>query len=232
MAFNKINEFDFDTRKCKPGNKRLYEPTNGLEENKNIMINALQFFCMNCRLCSIGCKLFGYDGEEHDPHVFSNMKYKSKFVVVGQNPGRDECKFGTPFIGAAGKNFDEEIEKNGLNRNDFYISNVVKCATRTSDGSGNRKPSNKEKETCSSIFLATELKILKPKLIITLGEPSFSFFCQNHVYRDRLGKITKSNYGNIYAVYHPSPLNINDPSRRKIFNKQIKLLAKLIKKIN
>jgi len=230
---NDINNFDFDCRKLNPGRYKLLDTAdNNLEENKMIMLNGLQTFCMSCRMCPIGCSLVEKDNKKYDPHVFSTMTFKSKFMVVGQNPGINECMMGTPFIGDAGKNFDEEIQKNGLNRSDFYITNTVKCLTKKQDGSNNRKPSFKEVETCSASFLANEIKIIQPTLIITLGESAFGFFCPEEKYSDRLGKITKSKYDNIYAIYHPSPMNINDPERRKAFNKQINLLARLIKKIS
>jgi len=227
---NDINEFDFDHRKCKPHYGLMHNPDTSLEENKKIMLMGLQNFCMCCRLCPIGCSLIEKGEDKCDPHVMSNMMFNAKFMVIGQNPGINECRAGTPFIGDAGKNFDEELENNGIDRTYFYISNVVKCFTRKADGTNNRKPNAKEKETCSVTFLANEIKIIKPKLIITLGESSFSFFCPDEKYGDRLGKITKSDFGKVYAIYHPSPMNINDPARRKLFNRQVELLAKLIKK--
>jgi DNA polymerase len=231
-AISEINKFDFDHRKCRPGKYKLFDTAdNSLEENKQVMLRGLQIFCMSCRICPIGCSLIPKGDNSYDPHVFSTMSFKSKYMVVGQNPGINECIRGTPFIGDAGKNFDEEIAKNGLCRDDFYVTNTVKCFTRKSDGTNNRKPSAKEKTTCSDIFLVNEIKILQPTLIITLGESAFSFFCPNEKYSDRLGKITKSTLGKIYAIYHPSPMNINDPARRVMFDKQIKMLAKLIKKI-
>lgn len=229
---NPINEFGFDSRKCRPQYGLMHNPATDLEENKKTMLMGLQNFCMCCRMCPIGCSLVeDKNGDQYDPHVMSNMAFGAKYMVVGQNPGINECKFGIPFIGDAGKNFDEELNKNGLDRTSFYITNIVHCFTRNSDGTNNRKPNAKEKETCSSMFLINEIKIINPKLIITLGESAFSFFCPDRKYSDCLGKITKSHYGKIYGSYHPSPMNINDPARRKIFNRQIELLAKLIKKI-
>lgn len=214
-----INDFDFDCRKLKP----VVSLKETKDDNMTVMMRGLESFCMSCRMCEIGCKL---TKEGYDPHVVNNGTY-SKFMVIGQNPGRNECELGIPFVGAAGKNFDKELKKNKISRKMFYISNITKCYTDQ-----NRKPTNKEKETCASLFLTNEIKILKPKLLITLGESSFSFFCPNYKYSDRLGKITDSEYGKVYAVYHPSPRNLNDKSRYEKFSKQIRMLSKLIRNIN
>jgi len=193
--------------------------------HKQVMTEGLRFYCNSCRLCKIGCEEFEQNGETLDPHVFSNMNYDSKYMVVGQNPGFNECKLGTPFIGAAGKNFDQELKNNGISRELLYITNIVKCRTP-----GNSKPDTTNKENCK-LILEVEMVIIKPKLIITLGEFAFSYFCPELIYSENLGKISKCKYGKVFAIYHPSPLNINDPERRKVFNRQIELLCKLIKKI-
>lgn len=229
-AFSEINEFDFDYRKCLPGYYKLIDTaSNSLEENKKVMLNGLQFLCMSCRLCPIGCDLVEKGENKYDPHVFSNMNFKSKFMIVGQNPGFNECVRGYPFVGEAGRTFDKELEKNGIGRNDFYISNVVKCFTKKADGTNNRKPYQKEKDTCASVFLTNEIRVLKPIMIITLGESAFSFFCPDKIYKEQLGHITKSNLGKIYAIYHPSGMNLSVPSRKKAFEHQIKMLSKIMK---
>lgn len=213
---NKINEFDFDSRKCMPQYGLMYPSKNGLEENKKIMLEGLRCFCMSCRLCSVGCNLIN---EEHNPHVFSNMMFNSRFMVIGYGPEIDDCKFGTTFVGEANKNFSEELNKNNMDQSRFYISNIIKCFV------GNKI--EKEREICPSIFLATEIRIIQPKLIIALGKSSFDFLCPGSEYNDRLGKITNSKYGKVYTIYHP--LNIDN---RKMFNRHIELLSKLIKKIS
>jgi DNA polymerase len=197
----------------------------GIIENKEVMLKGLHYFCMSCRLCSLGCEFFTDRGKELDPHVFSNMSHKANYIIIGQNPGTNECIRGVPFIGDAGKNFDEELKKNGLVRDNFYISNLVKCHSPNND-----KPSHKCMEICSAI-LRLELQIIRPKLIITLGAFSFDYFCPHTKYSDGLGTITKSEHGNVFSIYHPSPLNLNNPERRKMFNDQMRLLSKLVKKL-
>lgn len=226
-CLNEINDWDFDSRKCKPDNKKF--PISAVE-NRKMMLDGLQVFCMSCRLCSLGHRLVEEKGEKFNPHCFSNM-VDSKFVVVGQNPGFNECLKGEPFVGQSGKNFDDELAKHGLNRKQFYITNTVKCFTP-----GNEEPSGSSRASCGQI-LKLELDIIQPKLIITLGKSPFTYLCSERKYSEALGKITKTDFvvGGmqlpVYAVYHPSPLNINAPERRADFEKQIAMLAKLMKRL-
>lgn len=195
-------------------------------ERWNRMLKPLNDTCKACTMCELGWEPATIDNEIRDPHVLSNMN-PSRFIVVGQNPGANEVKLGMPFVGQSGANFDEEIIKNGLSRNDFYICNTVRCYTN-----GNTKPTEKHKQRCEP-FLRMEINLLKPLLVITLGQVAFSQLCPAAKYSDSLCKITKSEKFdvNVFAVYHPSPLNINDPERRKEFNHQIKVMCALIKKL-
>ena len=224
---NEINEFDFDARRCNPDYRKSYvSPV----ENRKINLGGLQILCMSCRMCSLGQKYIEEKDQKINPHVFSNM-VDSKFMVIGQNPGYNEAVQGEPFIGPSGKNFDTELAKHNLNRKQFYISNVVKCYTPD-----NKKPCNEYRELCAHI-LKLELCVIRPKLIITLGEHPFSYLCPERVYSEALGKITKTDFviGGlqlpVFAVYHPSPTNLSVPERKRDFEKQIAMLAKLVKKL-
>jgi uracil-DNA glycosylase family 4 len=218
---NKINEFAFDPRTLKP--PRMHQTI--AMENKEVTLRGLQNLCMSCRLCKLGRKLITEKNKEFDPHVFSNMNAEAEFMVVGQNPGFNECQKGIPFVGAAGNNFDNELANHGLDRSSFYVTNIVKCHSIN-----NTKPGLESVRICSKI-LELEIEAVKPTLIITLGAQAFGFFCPDNKYSDSLGTISKSEYGKIYAVYHPSPTNVNDPARRKSFNEHIRKLTKLIRHI-
>lgn len=182
--------------------------------------------CMSCKKCSIGRTLRG--DLKLDPHVFSNMSVDKRFVVIGQNPGYDEIMVGLPFVGAAGRNFDLEISKHGLSRNDFYISNVVKCFTDK-----NRAPTPDEIKACSE-HLAREIDIIKPILIVTLGAYSFKYLCPDLDYSKSLGTIVKSEYYDVkvFPIYHPSPRNLTVQIRRQKYEHDIELLCKLIQHLN
>lgn len=188
------------------------------------MLEPLKEACLKCRMCHLG---FNKARDIRDPHVFSNMQYRTRYMVVGQNPGWDELGQGEPFVGAAGKNFDSELIKNGHSRAEFYITNTVRCYT-----DGNVVPSADYIEKCES-FLQMEMNIIKPKLVVSLGAVAFNRLCPGEIYADRLGHITKSKkyHINVYAVYHPSPMNFADLSRKLAFSHQIKVLCALMEKL-
>ena len=163
---------------------------------------------------------------ERDPHVFSSynpMGGPARFMIIGQNPGWDELGASTPFVGAAGKNFDAELTKSVWTRANFYITNAVKCFSP-----GNRPPTTQEAEACEP-FLRMELAILKPKLVIAFGSVAFSALCEGG-FSDRIGHITTSSkFGvRVFTTYHPSPRNLSNASRRKQFEHDIGVLVKIM----
>ena len=143
-------------------------------------MKELETACIACRKCAIGCESLTIKGKSARPQVFSSMT-SSRFVIIGQNPGKTECLNGSPFLGAAGKNFFNEIAKYGYSREDFYITNAVKCFTPK-----NRKPTKTELANCS-LFLYKELETLQPELVITLGAFSYNALKPTIPYKDNVG---------------------------------------------
>jgi uracil-DNA glycosylase family 4 len=84
-------------------------------------------------------------------------------MFVGEGPGADEDAQGEPFVGRAGQLLNNMIKAMGLQREDIYIANVVKCRPP-----GNRTPEPDECETCSP-FLMRQIAAIKPKVVVALG---------------------------------------------------------------
>jgi uracil-DNA glycosylase len=95
--------------------------------------------------------------------VFARGTTSSGIVFVGEGPGADEDAQGLPFVGKAGQLLDRMIEAMGLQRDDVYICNVVKCRPPE-----NRKPEESEMAACRP-FLTEQLELLQPKVIVALG---------------------------------------------------------------
>lgn len=87
----------------------------------------------------------------------------SMVMIVGEAPGATEDEMGRPFVGAAGKLLTLTLESVGIKREDVYITNVVKCRPPQ-----NREPNDDEIESCS-IYLESQILLLKPRVITTLG---------------------------------------------------------------
>ncbi len=205
---------------------KLYELSE-IEDRRQKQLGHLCHLCCICTQCHLGRSLHDHKHYRFDPHVFSNLNI-SKWMVVGQNPGFRECINGEPFVGPAGKNFDDEIAKHGLTRAHFYITNVVKCHTANNDA----KLVDAAIPRCSP-FLTMEINILRPRLIITLGAYSFKFL-SGEKYSESLGNIVRSDELelDIFPIYHPSPLNLNVKERREAYEQQIADLCALIKMVD
>ncbi len=98
---------------------------------------------------------------------------EAEVMFVGEGPGFDEDRQGEPFVGKAGQLLDKIISAIGLDRTKVYIANVVKCHPMvdpsTPEQRGNdRPPTPEEMETCSP-FLREQIRIISPKVIVTLG---------------------------------------------------------------
>jgi DNA polymerase len=205
----------------------------GLQETpfdrKLRMLRQLSNTCRACTMCELGRKEPERNGTVRDPHVLSNMNPTStRVVVVGQNPGWEEITKGTPFIGQSGNNFNKELAKHGIDRSQFYITNGVKCFT-----ADNAKPNYQHVSRCKP-FLMMELTLINPLLVVTLGGSAFDILCPGVGYQQSLGRITKSEEFDVkvFAIYHPSPLNLADRGRRADFERQIAILAKLVKRLS
>jgi uracil-DNA glycosylase len=98
--------------------------------------------------------------------VFGCGNKQAQLVFVGEGPGADEDQQGVPFVGRAGQLLNKIINAMGIQRDEVYICNVVKC--RPPD---NRTPESAEILACSP-FLEEQLSLISPKVIVTLGGPA------------------------------------------------------------
>ncbi|HEY2354827.1 MAG TPA: uracil-DNA glycosylase [Gaiellaceae bacterium] len=108
--------------------------------------------CTRCRLA-----------EGRTQVVFGAGNPRADLMFVGEAPGFHEDKSGVPFVGQAGKLLDGLLAGVGLDRDDVYIANVLKCRPP-----GNRDPQQDEIESCEP-HLFRQIELIEPKVIATLG---------------------------------------------------------------
>lgn len=154
----------------------------------------------------------------------------AKIVLVGEAPGYYEDLKGEPFVGKAGKVLDESLESIGLQRNDVYIANVLKCRPP-----GNRNPATEEIRACTP-YLDAQLEIIQPEIIATLGNFSLSYiFDKFGLKKDKISRI----HGKVFTVstiagikikkiiplYHPAVATYN-PNMKGALIEDFKVLKK------
>ena len=154
--------------------------------------------------------------------VFGTGNPNADLMFVGEGPGRDEDLSGEPFVGRAGKLLTDMIKAMGLQREDVYIANVVKCRPPE-----NRLPEKDEITTCSP-FLMRQIDTIKPKVICTLGSCSAQTLLQTAQGISKLrGEWFDFRGTKLMPTYHPAYLLRNPAAKPEVWKDLQKVMAVL-----
>jgi DNA polymerase len=154
--------------------------------------------------------------------VFGDGNPNAQLVFVGEGPGRDEDAQGLPFVGRAGKLLNQMIEAMGLQRQDVYICNVVKCRPPE-----NRAPEKDEVEICSP-FLLRQLDTIAPKVIVCLGSVAAQALLEtNRGISHFRGQWLEFRGRKLMATYHPAYLLRNPSAKGEVWKDLQKVMAVL-----
>ena len=146
-----------------------------------------------------------------------------KIMFIGEGPGFQEDKQGRPFIGQAGHFLDHLLASVGLNREEVFITNVVKCRPPS-----NRDPLPGELEACRP-YLEAQIAHLKPKVIVTLGRHSLSWFFPKETISKSRAKARTWNGTIVYPLYHPAAA-LHQQSLKSIIESDFKTLPAVLEK--
>jgi len=154
-------------------------------------------------------------------------------VFIGEAPGRNEDINGLPFVGSAGRILDELLKENGISRKEVYITNIVKCRPPR-----NRAPKTSEVKSCSH-FLERQLRIIQPKIVVTLGRHSTAhILSEAGVEDDNISsvhgrKFTTELFGmkfTLIPVFHPAAALYN-PKYKTALEKDFQIIKNEIEKL-
>ena len=143
--------------------------------------------CVDCNLSQHRTRAVPGEGPEDADLMF-----------IGEGPGYNEDQQGMPFVGQAGRYLEELLASIGFSRDDVYITNMVKCRPPN-----NRDPFPGEIQACSK-YLDVQIKLIEPRVIVTLGRHSLGKFLPGETIGKTHGKPRKVGNSIVYPIYHPA----------------------------
>jgi uracil-DNA glycosylase len=152
-------------------------------------------------------------------------KYTAKVMIIAEAPGKEEDESGHPFVGSAGRYLDHVLEGTGLSRNDFFITNTVKCRPPK-----NRTPKRLEVETCTSNYLFEQIELIKPKLVLLLGSVAAKKVLGVKSVNEARGRVILHEGRKFLVGYHPAVRFYREDLGAKV-KEDFALLKREVKKL-
>ena len=160
--------------------------------------------------------------------VFGYGSINAGILFIGEAPGYNEDIQGLPFVGRAGILLNELLESINLKREDVFIANIIKCRPPN-----NRNPLKSEISQCKD-YLHKQIEIIKPKIIVPLGNFASSFVFKKYDLKiDKISKIhgkvfnTNKSFKNIKIIplFHPA-VAIYNSNKKSILINDFKIIKK------
>ena len=144
--------------------------------------------------------------------VFGEGSPQAELVFVGEAPGADEDAQGRPFVGRAGQLLTKIIGAMGLQREEVYICNILKCRPP-----GNRNPQPDEIVACEP-FLIQQLRVIRPKVICALG----TFAAHTLLKSEAPISVLRGRFHSYQGIplmptYHPAYLLRNPGAKKQVW---------------
>lgn len=168
--------------------------------------------CTKCALC-----------ETRIQTVFGTGSKTADWMIIGEAPGQHEDEQGKPFVGKAGLLLTEMLRAAGLERNEVFITNILKCRPPN-----NRDPKPEEAESCSD-YLRRQRALIKPKIILAVGRISAQTLLNTDAPLAKLrGKVHELDGIPLVVVYHPAYLLRSLLEKRKAWQ-DLQLAVRTVK---
>jgi len=168
--------------------------------------------CKSCKKCKLSSGRINV--------VIGKGNKKANVMFIGEGPGAEEDKEGIPFVGRAGKVMDMALLGLGVEKEDIYIANVVKCRPP-----GNRNPEDSEAGACID-FLKAQIVLVDPKIVVLLGNIALNHIIgKGHGITASRGKWIEKDGIQYMPTFHPAAL-FRDEDKKIAFWKDLKEVFK------
>jgi DNA polymerase len=145
--------------------------------------------------------------------VFGVGSRDAQWMFVGEAPGVQEDLQGEPFVGRAGQLLNAMLAAIGLQREQVYIANVLKCRPPN-----NRDPQIEEVDACEP-YLLRQIELINPRIILALGRHAAHSLLKTELPLSKLRGRRLSYHGiPLVVTYHPAYLLRNPVDKRKVWD--------------
>jgi uracil-DNA glycosylase family 4 len=192
------------------------ETTHDIESLDWQALHSVVAECQRCELSKTRTKT-----------VFATGNQTAPLMIIGDAANEEDQQQGEPFSGEAGKLLTAMLKAMGYQRNDVYISNIVKCCTEK-----NQEPSIEEASSCEP-YLLRQIKLLKPQLILVLGSTAAQWLLKSKSTLSRLrGQLhyVDGISAPVLVSYHPAYLLRAPNEKRKAWEDLQMAMKELTKK--
>lgn len=181
--------------------------------NRQAALDALHAEISHCTRCPL------HAGRTHT--VPGAGPLDAQILFVGEAPGFHEDQQGIPFVGAAGQLLNELLDQAGIDRQQVYIGNVIKCRPP-----GNRDPLPSEVAACAP-YLEQQIELIRPQIIVTLGRHSMAQAFPDEKISVVHGQPRRVGERVYFPMYHPAAA-LHMPSLRRTVEADFTLLRELL----
>ncbi len=167
----------------------------------------------SCTLCTLS--------EKRTQAVPGEGSLDADIMFIGEGPGFYEDRDGRPFVGPAGQLLEQLLASIGLDRQEVYITNMLKCRPPN-----NRDPLPGEVKACKP-YLDEQIEMIAPKIIVALGRHSFGKFFPDESISKARGTPRPWNGRTIYPMYHPAAA-LRNPKLKTSLEDDFRSLSSLL----
>lgn len=187
------------------------------DPNSLARLGELETATLSCQACALA--------KTRNKVVFGSGNTSARLMLVGEAPGADEDIQGVPFVGRAGQLLTKILQAIGLEREDVYIANVLKCRPPN-----NRNPQAEEIIACRDI-LFEQIRLIRPEVILALGSFAAQVLldCEQSVgsMRSNVYDFAGCEGTKLVVTYHPAYLLRNPGAKRNTWE-DVKCVRRLL----
>lgn len=189
----------------------MHIPGHAGQKPREVSLDEIRSVMGDCRACQLY--------QTRTNIVFGVGNPRARVMFVGEAPGKNEDLQGEPFVGRAGENLNRILSLAGLEREDIYIANVLKCRPPQ-----NRNPQADEVLACSP-YLREQIRSIWPDVIVTLGNPASHFVLKTEVGITKLrGRFHQMGHFTVMPTFHPAAA-LRNPAWQALLEEDFRMLG-------